>query len=203
MLWLILSIVVWGLVHSWMASMQCKEFLRRVFGARLMKFYRLFFNVFSVISIAPILYLMLALPDKDLYAVPAPWSYLMLAGKGIAALLLLISLLQTDVLSFAGLRQLFEEERQGRLVIDGIYRVVRHPLYTFGLLIIWLSPNVSLNSFVAYLAFTLYILIGIVFEERKLMREFGQAYADYKSVTPMLIPGLSKIPREQIARKPR
>jgi len=43
---------------------------------------------------------------------------------------------------------------------------------------------------VAYLAFTLYILVGVYFEERKLLREFGQEYAEYRSITPMLIPGM-------------
>jgi protein-S-isoprenylcysteine O-methyltransferase Ste14 len=114
----------------------------------------------------------------------------MLVGQGLAALLLLVSLQQTDVLSFVGLRQLFEEERPGRLVTAGVYRFIRHPLYTFGLLVLWFTPSVSLNAFMLYLAFTAYILVGIFFEERKLLREFGQEYADYKSVTPMLIPGL-------------
>jgi protein-S-isoprenylcysteine O-methyltransferase Ste14 len=94
------------------------------------------------------------------------------------------------VFSFVGLRQLVEEEQPGKLVTGGLYRVVRHPLYTFSLLILWFAPTVSVNSFIVYASLTLYILIGIFFEERKLLREFGQAYADYKSVTPMLIPGL-------------
>ena len=48
----------------------------------------------------------------------------------------------------------------------------------------------TVNSFIVYVALTIYVLIGIIFEERKLLREFGQDYANYKSVTPMLIPGL-------------
>ena len=111
-------------------------------------------------------------------------------GQGLAAILLFASLLQTDMFSFVGLRQLFEAERPGTLVISRFYRLVRHPLYTFALLLLWLSPSVSLNSFILYLSFTIYILVGIFFEERKLLREFGQAYADYRSATPMLIPGL-------------
>jgi hypothetical protein len=50
----------------------------------------------------------------------------------------------------------------------------------------------TINSFIVYAALTVYVLVGIIFEERKLMREFGQKYADYKSLTPMLLPGLSK-----------
>ena len=157
-----------------------------------MKFYRLLYNIFAVVSIAPVLYLMILLPDKILYEVPSPWSYLMRAGQGGAALLLLAAVLQTDVLSFVGVRQLIEEEKTGNLVKHGLYRFVRHPLYTFSLLIFWLSPSVTFNVFIVYVALTIYILIGILFEERKLLREFGQEYANYKSVTPMLIPGLSK-----------
>jgi len=132
---------------------------------------------------------MITLPDQDFYQIPTPWSYVLLAGQGLSVVLLFVAVLQTDVLAFVGLRQLFQEEQTGKLVTRGFYRMVRHPLYTFGLLALWLSSSVSLNAFIVYLGLTIYILVGIYFEERKLLREFGQAYADYQSVTPMLIPG--------------
>ena len=112
----------------------------------------------------------------------------MLAGQGMSVIFLFVTVLQTDILSFAGLRQFVEEEKQGNLVTGGFYRHIRHPLYTFGLLILWLSPSVTVNSLIVYLSLTVYILVGAFFEERKLLREFGQAYADYKASTPMLIP---------------
>ncbi len=190
MFWLIVIIIVWGIVHSLLASLGFKSFLRRIWGDGFMKFYRLLYNIFAVLSIMPVLYLMLSLPDKSLYQIPAPWSYLMLAGQVVSTLFLFVTVMQTDILSFAGLRQLLEEERAGSLVTSGLYRSVRHPLYTFSLLILWLSPSMSINSFIVYAGLTIYVLIGIHFEERKLLREFGPAYAQYKSVTPMLIPAL-------------
>ena len=190
MFWLILSIALWGSIHSLLASLSFKDLLRRTLGDKFMKSYRLLYNIFAVISIVPVLYLMAVLPDEALYQVPPPWSYLMQLGQGISVFLLFVAVLQTDVLSFAGLRQLIEEERTGKLVTHGLYRFVRHPLYTFSLLILWLSPKVTINSFIVYLALTLYVLVGAFFEERKLLREFGQEYAKYRSVTPMLMPGL-------------
>lgn len=190
MIWLILAILLWGVVHSITASLGFKESLRRVLGNGFMRLYRLLYNLFSVISFIPILYLMVVLPDESLYQAPSPLNYVMLAGQGISAVLLVVAVLQTDTLSFVGLRQVFEEERPGKLVKSGFYRFMRHPLYTFGLLTLWLSPSVTINRFVVYLSLTVYILVGAYFEERKLLREFGQEYADYKSVTPMLIPGL-------------
>lgn len=190
MFWLILAIVVWGVAHSLTASLGFKDFLRRTLGGGFMKYYRLLYNIFSALSFVPILYLMVALPTRGLYQISSPWNLVMLAGQGLSALLLVIAVLQTDTLSFVGLRQLFEEEKPGKLVMGGFYRVMRHPLYTFGLLFIWLSPNMTGNLFVVYLSLTAYILIGAYFEERKLLREFGQEYADYKSATPMIIPRL-------------
>lgn len=196
MFWLIFFVAAWGIIHSLLASLGFKAFLRRALGDGFAKFYRLLYNLFAVISLAPVLYLMVSLPDKAFYDVPPPWSYLMLLGQAISVLFLFMAVLQTDLLSFVGLRQLFEEEKS-KLVISGLYRFVRHPLYTFSLLILWLSPSLTVNTFVVYLALTLYILIGVVFEERKLQREFGREYADYKSSTPMLIPGLSKVLRSR------
>ena len=144
MFWLILAVVVWGIIHSVTASLGFKEFLRRTLGGGFMKLYRLLYNIFSALSFAPILYLMAVLPTQSIYQVPAPWSYLMLAGQGLSVILLFVAVLQTDTLSFVGLRQLFEEEKPGKLVKGGFYRIVRHPLYTFGLLILWLSPGVNI-----------------------------------------------------------
>lgn len=192
MFWLVFFIAVWGLVHSVLASLGFKDFVRRRLGDGFMKFYRLLYNIFAAISLAPVLYLMISLPDKNLYEVPAPWSYLMWVGQVISALLLLLAVLQTDALSFVGLRQLIADEEKGDLVTSGFYRFVRHPLYTFSLLILWLSPSMTVNVFIVYMALTIYILVGAVFEERKLMREFGRKYASYKAITPMLIPGLPK-----------
>jgi len=190
MLWLILSIALWGIVHSIMASLGFKELLHRTLGNGFMRAYRLFYNIFSVVSFAPILYLTVVLPNQNLYQITRPWSYFMLAGQTLSVLFLFVAVLQTDTLSFVGLRQLFEEENDGRLVTSGFYHFIRHPLYTFSLLFLWLSPSVSLNSFILYVASTVYILVGAFFEERKLLRVFGREYEEYRSVTPMLIPGL-------------
>jgi protein-S-isoprenylcysteine O-methyltransferase Ste14 len=187
---LILTIAIWGIVHSVLASTAVKDRLRRLLGDGFMKSYRLLYNLFAVISILPILFLMITLPDQPLYQTPSPFSGLLRLGQGISALVLIVAVLQTDVLSFVGLRQLFAEERRGSLIVSGLYHWVRHPLYTFSLLALWLSPNMSLNSFIVYVGLTLYILIGIIFEERKLVREFGDAYVQYRAVTPMLLPGL-------------
>lgn len=185
---ILFALAIWGVVHSFLASHLAKDLFRLRAGD--MDFYRLAYNVFAGISFLPVLYLVAALPDQPFYQVSAPWSYIMFGGQAFAALMLLVAFLQTDSLSFIGLRQLFEKEKTGALVTRGLYRIVRHPLYTFSLLYIWLSSSVSQNSFVFYIGVALYVLVGAYFEERKLLRDFGESYAEYKRKTPMLIPFL-------------
>ena len=180
---ILLSLALWGVVHSILAS----HFVKDMFKTR---FYRLAYNSFSVISFAPILYLLIILEDQVLYQVTAPWSYILLGGQALSALLLLIAVLQTDTLSFIGIRQLFEEEKSGQLVTRGLYTLVRHPLYLFSILFLWLRPSMSVNSLMFNIGVTLYFVIGAYFEERKLLRDFGEAYAEYKRRTSFLIPGL-------------
>lgn len=193
MIWLALAIAAWGAVHSWMASLGFKEALRRVMGENARRFYRLAYNAFSFLTLAPILLFLRALPDHKLYAVPLPWAALMVAGQIAAVVCIMLAVLQVDAASFIGLRQLFEgDEPAPRLVTSGLYRWVRHPLYLFGLLILWLTPLMTANLLLLYLSFSAYFIIGALFEERKLSREFGSAYADYKSRTPMLIPFIGR-----------
>ena len=187
---IIFALAIWGLVHSILASLKVKDLTRRIFGAGFMRIYRLAYNVFSLISFLPVLWLVAVLPNQNLYSVSTPWSYLMLAGQGLSMLGLLVAVLQTDTLHFVGLKQLFEEDRPGRLITSGFYRSMRHPLYTFSLLFLWLNPTMTVNSLVFCIGATIYFWVGAYFEERKLLREFGTVYAEYKAVTPMLIPGL-------------
>ena len=87
-IWLILAVLIWGVVHSYLASSGAKKWMRRVLGENVMRFYRFGYNIFSVVSFLPILWLMVALPDRVLYQIPAPWMYLLLAGQLAAAVLL-------------------------------------------------------------------------------------------------------------------
>jgi len=173
-----------------MASLKFKAFLEKILGAGTMRFYRLFYNIFSAISFVPVLWLMRVLPDLTLYQTSAPWMYLMLFGQLLSTVGLIVGLLQTDVWEFAGLRQIasLNGDKTGKLVIKGLYKHTRHPLYTFGLLFIWLTPLMTQNMLVVYVGATIYIVIGAYFEERKLCREFGDEYAAYQKRTPMLLP---------------
>jgi protein-S-isoprenylcysteine O-methyltransferase Ste14 len=187
-IYILLAMSLWGFVHSLTASLTLKEKAAQIFGSGFMRLYRLLYNGFALLTFLPVMSLAAILPNKTLFTAPAPWSYLMIALQGAAAFMALVSVLQTDALHFAGLKQLFVEDEKGSLTTSGLYKIVRHPIYTFSLLFIWLNPSISVNSLAYYIGMTAYFIIGAMFEERKLLREFGEDYARYKKSTPMIIP---------------
>lgn len=188
---LILSaIAVYGLLHSWLASLQAKALARRSLGPIVDRVYRLAYNIVAVLSLLPVLALPAVLPDQHLYTIPWPWMLLTLAVQALAFVVLMIGLLQTGLWSFLGLEQLLSpaQSAASHLVVGGLYRWVRHPLYTAGMIFIWLTPLMTVNVLTLNLGLSAYLVIGAFFEERKLLREFGEAYRQYQQRTPMFLP---------------
>jgi protein-S-isoprenylcysteine O-methyltransferase Ste14 len=68
------------------------------------------------------------------------------------------------------------------------YRMVRHPLQLGVLMGIWFTPHMSMTHFSLALTMTVYILIGLQFEEKDLAASLGEKYRDYQKRVPMLIP---------------
>ncbi len=189
-LWILLATGLYGLAHSLLAALRVKEGVRRRFGPTADRYYRLAYNLFAVISLAPVLALIRLLPDRALYRVPWPWAAVFVLSQLGGLLLILVAVGQTDPWAFLGLRQLQGATGSGQtgLVVKGPYRWVRHPLYTGTLLAIWLFPVMTANLLAFNLGLTAYILIGARFEERKLVAAFGESYDRYRKQTPMLIP---------------
>ena len=191
--WIILfAIAVYGFVHSLLATMGAKAKARRWFGPGADRWYRLAYNFLGILTFLPILGLVAAYPGERLYVIPAPWSYLALVGQLLALLALFIGLLQTGIWSFLGFEQMLvaNPTTQPEMVTKGLYRWVRHPLYTAGLAFIWLTPIMTSGLLALNIGLTIYLVVGTIYEERKLVREFGEAYTEYQLRTPMLIPGL-------------
>ena len=186
------AVVVYGLIHSLLASAWAKDRARQWIGPPADRWYRLVYNLFGFVSLLPVLTLPALLPDARLYVISSPWSYLTLAGQLLAVVALAVGVRQNGAWSLLGLQQALGRPNQkpSQLVTHGLYHWVRHPLYTAGLVFIWLVPVMTRNLLALNIGLTIYLVLGAMFEERKLLREFGEVYLRYRLDTPMLIPRL-------------
>ena len=112
---------------------------------------------------------------------------------GVGWLLALVSTFLINHFELFGLQQVFARltqraapEAQFRTPL--LYRYVRHPLYVGLLLSFWAVPVMTAGRLLFALGFSAYILIGVAFEERDLLRQFGERYRTYREQVGMLIP---------------
>lgn len=108
-------------------------------------------------------------------------------------LLLLASTFLIDHFELFGLRQAWGRARGLELPAPEfrtpfLYRYVRHPLYLGFLLAFWAAPTMTAGHLLFSVACTGYILVGIWFEERDLVAQFGERYRRYRSEVGMLFP---------------
>jgi protein-S-isoprenylcysteine O-methyltransferase Ste14 len=132
------------------------------------------------------------LPSQVLWRIPSPWVYITGAVQMLALVGLIIGVFHTDVMAFIGLRQLVnpDTEKTSELVTVGLYGIVRHPLYFFGLVLIWLTPYMTDLILAFNIAASLYLILGTIPEERKLVALYGREYEAYQKKVPRIIPGL-------------
>ncbi len=117
-------------------------------------------------------------------------KYISLIFFVVPGILIMFIAIKKYFLLLSGIRSVFQPTPPVELKVEGIHRFVRHPLYSGTILFVWglffIFP--MLNNLIAAFLLTLYVLIGIGFEENKLIKEFGKKYEEYIANVPMLIP---------------
>lgn len=193
----LVAFLIWAVLHSLTAGAGFKRRVRSWMGDRAYAgLYRLLYNILAGITFLPVLYLAaVALPDEMVWNLSWPASLLLRLGQLVGLMGLALSLWQTDLLRFAGLGQAIRYLQGAKdvnpppaLVTSGTYALVRHPLYFFSLMILWLSPVLTWQGLIFNGVVTLYFWIGSIYEERRLAETFGLAYQRYRRQVPRLLP---------------
>lgn len=95
-----------------------------------------------------------------------------------------------------GLQQSFrpEEPDAGSKVFKTpmFYSLVRHPIQTGVVIGMLATPDMTVGRAVLAAGMIAYVAIGLYFEERDLMAEFGDTYGDYRKRVPALFPSLRR-----------
>ncbi len=187
---IILAIVwlIYCLLHSLLAATTVKHRLQRILKINF-KYYRIGYTIFSFIGLVAILIFQFSIVSAMVFLPSLPVKFIgilmMVIGGSIMA-----AMIWKYFMQLSGIRWLTSNEEASKLQIQGLHRYVRHPLYLGTFIFIWgwflLSPSISF--LISNTIITLYTLIGLRFEERKLIREFGQDYIEYRKRVPGLIP---------------
>jgi protein-S-isoprenylcysteine O-methyltransferase Ste14 len=188
MLLLTLSWLLYGVIHSFMASNYFKIFAEKIMG-KYFPFYRIIYNVLAFTLLIPVFAVQFSTKKEVFWQAS---DYQSITGKAIAicGVLLISKALQGyDLREFSGL-DFNKGQEKNEFKSDGLLKYMRHPIY-FGILIfVWgiFVSDASTRSLTSAVAVTIYLFIGIYFEEKKLIEVFGEKYEKYQQDVPMLIP---------------
>lgn len=193
---LVLLFSIYGLIHSLLASQEAKIFFKNNFG-KLIAFYRLGYNFFALLG----LYLIWDLaphPSLQMYKLNPPFDYLVLIPQVLSLIGILWCMKYINFKEFLGLNQfdLFLKnqypenalDEKYTLRIEGPYKYSRHPIYFFSIIFLLFRAEMNLFYLTMFICFTIYFYIGSIYEEKKMVRLFGEEYRNYQKSVPRILP---------------
>lgn len=184
--------VLWCALHSFLIAQAVVSGLKAKLGD-LYRFYRVFFNLVSVLTLIPVLLYADSLRKDPFFYWSGAWRPVQILLVLGAVGLFYAGARHYDLRQFLGVREIQEHEwrkgltRTGSLDTTGILGVIRHPWYAAGILIIWARP-LDGSALVTNIVLTVYLVTGTLLEERKLVAHFGDKYRDYQARVPMFFP---------------
>lgn len=178
--------VVYFTLHSVLATEHIKEKARRLLKSRF-HLYRLAYSILAVIGLFALLFFNGRLATDRFFESTGFVRYasLMLTTAGV--MIVQRSFRNYSLKGFLGLA----EEKQ-ELKTDGLLHYVRHPIYA-GLVLITIGFFLFIPDWPTLLSCScliIYLPIGIYLEEKKLIKQFGEPYLQYKKEVPAIFPRL-------------
>lgn len=192
MLFIALLWILWCALHSALITKTVTDYMKRKLGHHY-RFYRLYFNIISLVTFAPFLYYSVSHRGPLVFR----WEgslviikYLLLA---MSIYLFIAGARHYSMSQFFGIDQIRTGQTNRTLSeydtfdTSGILSAIRHPWYTGGIMVIW-SSDIYMSSLLNNIVVSVYFVVGAFLEERKLLLEFGETYRKYQKHVSMLIP---------------
>ncbi|MGD9810206.1 MAG: isoprenylcysteine carboxylmethyltransferase family protein [Sphingobium sp.] len=192
--WNVLLILIWGCIHSGMARPGFKSTITKIIPAAAERpTYVLVSGITSVVLTG----YWMTVPGQVWLVEQTALVYALWAIFAFGWGFLLAATFAINHFDLFGLRQVFlnfrnEPNPPVPFVKRAMYRYIRHPIQTGVLIGIWATPSMSMTQFVLSVCFSIYIFIGLRFEERDLIAQHGDAYRDYMMEAGKVFPAFGK-----------
>ncbi len=185
-------VLLFGLQHTVMARQWFKERLIRYIPESAERSTYVLLSGMALIAVVlfwqPI--------DGTVWRVDAePWKTLLIIGYLSGWLFSVIASFVINHFELFGLQQVYFNLKNREMPEIAFqeklfYTFVRHPIQ-FGVLIgIWFTPTMTYGHLLFSVLFTIYIFVGLYYEEIDMQEHFGVLYRDYKKRVGMLFPHL-------------
>jgi len=191
---LVVLLSIWCTIHSGMISLTVTNYIKNRFGGY-SRFYRLFFNLFALTTLIPIILYGKTLKEQLLFRWEGYLIILQVFLIVMAILLFISGGRKYDLLQFFGIRQIKTGtshtalSETGDIDTTGILSLIRHPWYLAVILVIWSGiREMYVSTLIINVILTIYTVIGTFLEERKLIIAYSDKYRNYQKKVSMFVP---------------
>ena len=186
--------VAYCAVHSALISISVTSRSRTALGDYY-RFYRLFFNVVAIGTLMPVIAFTHSARFKSgpLLVWRGYWRVAEYSLVALGVALLVAGARHYSMLQFLGFLQLRRESTHrgmtgsGNFDATGVLGLVRHPWYLAVFILLW-ARNLNGASLTVNVVLSIYLVVGTLLEERKLVVEFGEEYRHYQERVSMFVP---------------
>lgn len=182
--------------HSLLAAFDVKKKISERVGNKI-AFYRLFYNISSILIFVAVYYLS-PKPNVIIYDLQFPYDLIIFAIQFLGVIGLFWAGSYINSQEFLGITQIKrylsgtynpeDIDEYHQLVISGPFKISRHPIYFFSIIILGFRPTMDFFYLIFFICMLVYFYIGSVYEEKSLQKRYGDLYSEYKKNVPRLIP---------------
>jgi methanethiol S-methyltransferase len=186
--------ICWCSLHSVLIDSFIVGLIKK-YAPGLTRYYRLLYNGLSLVTLVPLIILTKLAEGQVVFSWEGYVIYARILLITVAFLLFKGGAKQYDLVYFLGLKQLKTGEEH-LLLSDtddftekGVFGITRHPWYLGSILLIWsILPRYPLPVFLAVCILSIYLVVGTMLEERKIVAQYGDRYRCYRKRVSMLFP---------------
>lgn len=184
----------WCAMHSLLITPSCTNLVKyRI--PHLVRYYRLFYNGVSLATLLPLVVYTREMGGETVFGWPRWSTAARIFLLVVAGLFFWGGANRYDIKYFLGMKQLRTGDAHillsntGDFHTTGVFAITRHPWYLGSLLTIWsILGEYPRPTFCAAVILSLYLVVGTLLEERKILQEYGPSYRHYQQQVSMLFP---------------
>ena len=193
-IWNVILVALWGLIHSGMARPGFKAKITKIIPEPAER--ATYVLVSGLTSILLIGYWKIV-PGEVWNIGSTPLIYILWGIFMFGWVFLLAATFAINHFDLFGLRQAYLNFKSMdrpplTFVKRAMYKYIRHPIQTGVLIGIWVTPHMTVTQIILSVGFTIYIIVGLWFEEKDLIAEHGESYLQYRKETGSVFPKFSK-----------
>ena len=185
--------IFWCFLHSASITPRVTILFKKLLSTKYF-YFRISYNIFALVTFILISRYKPIVDEEILFSFSGNWHIVQIALLIISVLFFVLGTKNYNMMQFIGVTQLTQKNtaqgigEAGSFNQSGILQYTRHPWYVAIFILLWFGYiDLVYSKLIFNTVFSLYLIVGTILEEQKLVAEFGDEYKSFQQRVPMFL----------------